>query len=110
MIVSKSRMTAAALATGLAAFLGLPPAGVADSGGDAFKMEGAWIARTIGEPSLQWTHVVAPAPPGRRSTGDGTIDVGISLAPVIGPTDGTTPLLVSAKMTSDSTTAFNSVG
>jgi hypothetical protein len=109
MILSKWKIAATAVVTSVAAFLLLPQAGAADPGGNAFKMEGAWIARTVGVPSLQWTYIVAPDPSGRRATGHGTIDVGISLEPFLGPTDGTTPLMVNAVMTSNSTTAFNSV-
>jgi hypothetical protein len=59
----------------------------------AFKLEGAWVARAIGFPSpVQWSYVLQPNPSGRTATLHGSVDLGFpsdtppgtSASPLIG--------------------------
>ncbi len=83
-------------------------------GGEAFKLEGAWIVRVVtvdGVPPgtalpFQWSGVFAPSPDGRRATIHGSIEVAF---PKLVDYDFPSALLGVAVQTSPSTAAFNSV-
>jgi hypothetical protein len=85
-----------------------------DRGGEAFKLEGAWIARVTamdGVPPgtalpFQWSFVLAPSPDGRRATIHGSIEVAF---PKSLDYDIASALLGQVVQTSPSTAAFNSV-
>ncbi len=83
-------------------------------GGEAFKLEGAWISRVTamdGVPPgtalpFQWSFAMAPSPDGRRATIHGSVDVPF---PTPLDFDIISPLLGEIVQTSPSTAAFNSV-
>ena len=83
-------------------------------GGEAFKLEGAWIARVTamdGVPPgtalpFQWSFVLAPSPDGRSATLHGSVEVGF---PKLLDYDMISPLVGQLVQTSPSTAAFNSV-
>ena len=82
--------------------------------GEAFKLEGAWIARVTamdGVPPgtalpFQWTFVLVPSPNGRSATIHGSIEVAF---PKSLDYDTASALLGQVVQTSPSTAAFNSV-
>ncbi len=83
-------------------------------GGEAFKLEGAWIARVTAMDGMppgtalpfQWSFVMAPSPDGRRATIHGSIEVAF---PKLLDYDFPSALLGEVVQTSPSTAAFNSV-
>src|SRR5512147_678133 len=83
-------------------------------GGEAFKLEGAWISRVTamdGVPTgtalpFQWSFVMAPSPDGRRATIHGSVEVGF---PKLLDFDIISPLVGQIVETSPSTASFNSV-
>jgi hypothetical protein len=83
-------------------------------GGEAFKLEGAWISRVTamdGVPTgtalpFQWSFVMAPSPDGRRATIHGSVEVGF---PELLDFNIISPLVGQIVETSPSTASFNSV-
>ncbi len=101
----KSRTIASLVS--MVAILGMAVMGVASAGGgrNAYKLEGAWIAKVDGATG-QWTYVLSPDPSGRRASGHGSIDVGFFVSP---DSDMTSPILVEIEMTGPKTIAAYSV-
>lgn len=75
------------------------------AGPEAYKLEGAWVAKVIGFPG-QWSYVLAPDASGRRASGHGSVDIGFDPA-VFGcqfaKANAETPILISLKMTGPDT-------
>ncbi len=94
--------------------LSAPPILASGQGGEAFKLEGAWISRVTamdGVPPgtalpFQWSAVFVPSPDGRRATIHGSIEVAFPRALDY---DIHSALLGEIVQTSPSTAAFNSV-
>jgi hypothetical protein len=94
--------------------LSVSPLLASGQNGEAFKLEGAWIARVTamdGVPPgtalpFQWSYVMASSPDGRRATLHGSIEVAF---PKSLDYDIPSALLGEAVQTSPSTAAFNSV-
>ena len=101
----KSRTIASLVS--LVAVLGMAVIGVASAGGgrNAYKLEGAWIAKVDGSTG-QWTYVLSPDASGRRASGHGSIDIGFFVSP---DSDVSSPILIEMEMTGRKTVAAYSV-
>jgi hypothetical protein len=89
----------------------LSPQVLADKGPQAFKLEGAWIAKVVGTPA-QWSYVISADPSGRRAAGHGSIDVGFNeglFGCSLTPPDSTSPILINVVMTGPDTAAGYSI-
>ena len=85
----------------------------ADSGGGAFKLEGAWVAKVIsvngieGNYPFQWSYILSPDPSGKSATVHGSADVGVPDF-VVFPIDYKSPFFGEIVMTGPDTTSFDS--
>jgi len=109
MTLHRLKMTVAALVAVSVCLLLAAPAAMADKGSGAYKLEGAWVGNLDGCPGLV-SYVLTPDPSGRRSFGHGSVDVGFAtevvFGPAFGPSDLTSPVLISAVMTGPDTANF----
>lgn len=88
------------------------PAMAAGATEGAAKLEGAWVAKVPGTP-MQWSYVVAPNASGRRASIHGTIEVGLSVADLLGmpelATNRLSQFVGTVAMTGPNTARFTSV-
>ena len=109
MLISRLKVITAALVAAAAAFMLVTPIGAANGGGAAFKLEGAWVAKVVEIPTMQWSYTLSPDPSGRRAFINGHLDVGVSLPPPLGPIDLTSPLIGEIVMTGAATGVYNAL-
>jgi hypothetical protein len=102
----------------LALAFGVSVPSVAEGGGGAFKLGGAWVAKVTPPFMGQWSYVITSDPSGKRGSGHGSVDMGFSANVVCDlngyttefePSDSESPILVSMVMTGPKTVAYNSV-
>lgn len=108
MILSRLKAALAALVMVSACLLLIAPTAMAGKGSEAFKLEGAWVAKVVGIPG-QWSYVLTPDPSGRRAALAGSIDVGFSLGGLFPPTDRSSMLMANLVLTGPKTGVFNSI-
>lgn len=81
------------------------------AGPAAIKLEGAWIARVVGDdltpvsPPVQWSYVLAPSPSGNSASVHGSVDV--AFAPPGDQYDFITPLIGEVVKTGPRTAVSN---
>jgi hypothetical protein len=102
----------------LALAFGVSAPAVADRGGPAFKLEGAWVAKAAPPFTGQWSYVVSSDPSGKRGSGHGTVDIGFRANYVCNlfgfPTEfeiseSRSPILVSMVMTKPDSVSYNAI-
>jgi len=107
MSISRLKVITTTLVAAAAAVMLVTPIGAANGGGAAFKTEGAWVAKVVEISTMQWSYTLSPDPSGRRAFINGSLDVGISLPPPLGPVDSTSPLIGEIVMTGAATGIYN---
>lgn len=91
---------------------------VAGTDNDAFKLEGAWVAKVQYPGFGQWSYVVSSDPSGKRGSGHGSVDIGFRANFACGlngyetdfePSDSESPILVSMVMTGPETISYSAI-
>ena len=77
----KRNIALAALAVAVGTVLIISQAAWSDRHHEAYKVEGAWIAKVVGMP-MQWTYTMSHDPSGRKAAMYGTVQVAIRPAVV----------------------------
>jgi len=113
MTIHRLRRVVATVVTAAACLLLVAPVAMADKGGNATKLEGAWVARVVEVPGGQWSYVLSPDSSGRRAAGHGSVDVGFDAGTIFGGAfesgEVSSPILINIAMTGPHTASYYAI-